>query len=376
MEREPHTLPQSRPAVSAEFLTKEDSEFLSIVRGAFIVIMVFCHVSGMWFWRPYSEFLAVVVPTFFFMSGAVSFPSYFRTTSTSSYIVRRFWQLLIPYYLMCVICLVVSIALNHGIRGWTAENLIRWLTITPHQSIMPFPLVQAWFLHCLLLLTLISPLLFHLYYRRRSLLYLFLLCSIAAATIQLFFNLGDALDFRGHNLFRPLVYSLLFCLGFLVFQLKLFRKQIVLWCALAVSLAFIFSLLKYTHINPDYVYHMPQPDIFFIVGCLCTIWLLLLFRKCMLTLYHAIPGIPAVIKFFNKQTFALYLLHTFSIFLAEVFFGFGRIQRMTMVQGILKFIIVLMITCLMAPAFTMLSQFIAGAIIKWQMNLPLFKKTA
>jgi peptidoglycan/LPS O-acetylase OafA/YrhL len=49
-----------RPALS-----DADSHFLAYLRGIAILVIVFLHVGGGWFFIPYSGFLQVFVPVFF-----------------------------------------------------------------------------------------------------------------------------------------------------------------------------------------------------------------------------------------------------------------------------------------------------------------------
>ena len=60
-------------------LTADDSQFLAILRALAILVIMLGH-AGLLFWlhRPHSEFLHVVVALFFFISGAVAYPSWVR----------------------------------------------------------------------------------------------------------------------------------------------------------------------------------------------------------------------------------------------------------------------------------------------------------
>lgn len=67
-------------------LSHTDSTFLLYLRSLSIFIIVFGHVGGFWVFKPYSEFLQVFVPMFFFISGAVSFYSFNRSSNLTDYL--------------------------------------------------------------------------------------------------------------------------------------------------------------------------------------------------------------------------------------------------------------------------------------------------
>ncbi len=65
-------------------LNQTDSLFLAYVRGAAIITIVFLHLGG-WVFRPYSHFALVVVPMFFFVSGATCYYSFLRSADVKNY---------------------------------------------------------------------------------------------------------------------------------------------------------------------------------------------------------------------------------------------------------------------------------------------------
>ena len=50
--------------------SREDSQFLAYLRSLSILVIVFGHIGLFWVYKPYSEFLHVFIPIFFFISGA------------------------------------------------------------------------------------------------------------------------------------------------------------------------------------------------------------------------------------------------------------------------------------------------------------------
>lgn len=152
-------------AATDDWLLKYDSEFLLVLRSLSILVIVFGHVGGFWVYRPYSEFLHVFVAIFFFISGAVSYNGFLKSKSIATYIKKRAVGLLVPYYGICIISLVLYVSIYLSLPAFSWRNFLKWITIIPNNSIMTFPVGQVWFLHALMIISLISPLLFLLYRR-------------------------------------------------------------------------------------------------------------------------------------------------------------------------------------------------------------------
>ena len=195
-------------------ISKEDSAFLTYLRSISIFIIVFGHIGGFWAFKPYSEFLHVFVPVFFFISGAVSLPSYTRSKSIFHYYLKRFTGLLVPYYLLCLLCLLVSILQNGEIPLFDWHNLSLWLQLSPPGGASPFPLGHIWFLHTLFFIILISPLYFH-FVNNKKILAILLFLAITPSAIQLIYDIDNSFYLFGNNLFKPTVHSSFFIFGFL-----------------------------------------------------------------------------------------------------------------------------------------------------------------
>ncbi|WP_456432061.1 acyltransferase family protein, partial [Thermosulfuriphilus sp.] len=172
-------------------LSRQDSEFLRYLRGLAIFIVVFGHVGGFWFYRPYSGFLLVSVPIFFMISGAVSYPSYRRSGPLSFYLAKRTISLLIPYYLLCLLCLGFYLLQEGRLPSFSAERLIRWLLIRPSKEMMPFPIGQIWFLYVLLIISFLSPLYFFLWKRFPRVLGLICLLFLMLSLLQHFSDISQ-----------------------------------------------------------------------------------------------------------------------------------------------------------------------------------------
>jgi peptidoglycan/LPS O-acetylase OafA/YrhL len=326
-------------------------------------MIVFGHVGGFWFFPPWSEFLQVFVPIFFFISGAVSYDSFIRSKSTVHYLKKRIFGILVPYYCICIFSLLVYLVINRSLPSFSVMNVVKWLTIIPDASIMSFPLGQVWFLHTLLIICLVSPLFFYLYRRRSVLLPLFMLFAITASSLQVAYKISPYFIILGNNFFKPIVHSLFFCLGFIMFDSTRIRSNYF-----SIAAVIFFSVLSYLLVaklalNPDYEFHTYAPDIYYVAGSLCAIWFCMLARPSIMKIYYTYRFVQPPAQFLFRNTFAIYLLQSFAIYFVEKNFNLVHPQQKTIIYGIIKLSAVLAITLAMSPIFTNVSSSISRKLL-------------
>lgn len=335
------------------WLQLEDSNYLKILRSISIFAIVFGHVGGFWMYPPWSEFLNVFVPVFFFLSGAVSYNGFIREGNVFQYLSRRIIGLLVPYYGICIIAFAVFIIENRAFPVFNVVNLARWVTVTPGNSIMPFPLGQVWFLHTLIVITIISPLLFWLY-RKHLLIFVILLCgSLSISAVPMILNFSPSFEIFGQNLFKPAVHLLFFCLGFVVFDSNKFRSPVVSSMIVVVCIAVSVVIVKMFNVNPSYAKHTYSPDLYYVVGSIGAIFLFIFMQPYIVRVFKCFPSfVMNISEFFFKHTFAIYLLHSLSIFFVENVFGLVHPKEKTVLYGVVKLILVLFFTLMLSPLFT------------------------
>lgn len=349
---------------SKDWLQPHDSEFLAVLRAVSIVVIVFGHVGGFWIYPPWSELLQVFVPIFFFISGAVSYSSYLKSTSTVSYVTRRIVGILIPYYGVCFLALLVYVASHTEFPPFSLSNLIKWMAIIPSNAIMPFPLGQVWFLHTLLVLFLVSPVLFFLHQKHSVAFALLLCCSVIASATQLIQNIGPLFIVAGNDLFKPLVHGIFFCVGFLVLDSPKWRSRYISSAIIGAMFLLCIVLVKTLGLNSDYAQHTIFPDLYYVSGSLGAIWLFLLLQSPTMRLYSALPRVTHVCTgFLFYHTFSIYLLHTFSIYFVEGVFGLVNPPEKTLSSGIIKFTLVLASTLMLAPMLTGSSNWVLRRVL-------------
>jgi peptidoglycan/LPS O-acetylase OafA/YrhL len=353
---------------SDSWLRKDDSDFLLVLRALSIFIIVVGHLGAFWIWKPWSEFLNVFVQIFFFISGAMSYNSFIKSETAGKYLRRRIVALLTPYYCICVFSLIVFIFMTKALPSFSIVNLLRWVTVNPDNAIMPFPLGQVWFLHTLIIIVLASPLLFWLYRHHLAIFNIYLMVAIVLSVIQLQYSFGSNLIIAGQNLYKPIIHSLFFCLGFLVLDIPRLRSSLFSCVAFSVFVSLSISIVKCFEINPDYGLHLYHPDIYCVTGSLSALWGLIFFQKQIVKIYAMLPLLHASVQFLFRHTFSIFLLHTFSIFFVEEVFGIVNPPEKTVFYALSKFSTVLGLTILICPFFTEVSSSLCKIIIRFVQN--------
>ncbi|MBU1752791.1 acyltransferase [bacterium] len=243
-------------------------------------------------------------------------------------------------------------------------NLLKWATIIPSNAIMPFPLGQVWFLHALIIICLVSPLLFWLYKRNLPVFIILLCCSVATSVIQMNYNIVPFFKIGVHNLFNPFIHVLFFCIGFMVIDMPRLRSPYISSAIVTLCFIAIIVFINILDINPDYAKHTSSSDLYYVVGSTGAIWLFLMLQQYIMKLYKMLPLlIQHASNFLFRHTFAIYLLHSFAIFFVEKVFGLVNPQQKTISYGIIKLVLVLFVTLLLSPMFTRISSLVSNQIL-------------
>ena len=352
-----------------DWLTQEDSQFLKILRAVAIFVIVFGHVGGGWIYPPWSQFLNVSVPIFFFISGAVSYNSYLKKNSVAHYLCKRIIGLIVPYYCICIFSIFIFLFQHAEFPNFDIHHLIQWITVGPSNRIMPFPLGQVWFLHVLIIINLFSPVFFYFYYKNRIIYILILCLSLFLSSIPIISNFVPEFIANKLVLFQPVVgflpaiHMLFFCLGFYVFDnVKIITNKFsIMVILISISVSILFVRLLGMDIN--YANHGSPPDTYYVIIGVGSIFFFVLIRKNILLYYNASPKyFRSIVDFFFKHTFSIFLLHTFGIFFVEKVFGVVDPPEKTIFYGVTKFILVLLVTLSMAPVFTKLTNTISNKL--------------
>jgi peptidoglycan/LPS O-acetylase OafA/YrhL len=258
---------------------------------------------------------------------------------------------------------VVYIVVNASLPEFSARNLLSWLTMTASGNLMPFPVAQVWFLHTLLFILLVSPVYFELFDRKPWSLLAIMIVPMGLATLQLFDDVYIHFQFAGNNFYKPIVHSIFFIFGFVWLLSGVMRRTatllaLMIGCGLAAA-ALVWSL----GLDLNYPSHAYSPDLYYILGGVSAIAGLLAMQPLFLRACDSFPPLSVALGFMYRYTFPVFLLHSFSIYLAEDLLGLVHPQKHVVLYGIVKFAVVLAATCVLAVPFGRFSNWLNKRIM-------------
>jgi hypothetical protein len=347
--------------MSTQSLSDRDSQFLAYLRGIAILAIIFLHLGG-WLFRPYSEFLCAFVPVFFFLSGSVSYYSYKRSATTSEYLRKRLIGLLVPYYLLAVFCLAVYVCTHAAVPPFSAHDVLRWLTIRPTPATQGFPIGQVWFLHTLVIISIMSPLYFRLYERSPWLLVPIVGLPMMLSVVQCMSRVSGYCCLAGNNLYQPLVSSVFYIFGFFYFSSTLLRKKTRLVVLAGTCVMVCVASVATLDLSVDLEAYHSAPNLYYVLASSAIICGFLVLQDALLQVTKRVPALAAILRFMHRYTFPIYLLHSFGIWVSE---GLGLVnaQGNYIQYAIAKLTVVMVVTCTLAIPFGAMSTWLTKRVL-------------
>jgi len=304
-------------------LSKNDSAYIDLLRGISIIRVVLVHLGLSWIFPPYSEVIHVFLPILFFVSGAVSVFSFYRADSVTDYLLKRLISTSVPYFVVIFISFSVIWILNKKIPEINYYIIYQWITFNPIAvpDTMPFPLGQVWFLHVLVILTLISPAFFILAKKNTNLLIIPILISLFFGSIQHYKNIGTELFLDQHNFYQTVSNMGFYFFGAYYYQNKeKFTNRV--WLALiSSSIIIIICLIFFVNKSNSMSHHSYHPDLFYILSSFCIIFIFLCSKNAVETVINKIILIKSILNFSSRHSFSIYLLHSLLVYWSEIYLG-------------------------------------------------------
>jgi hypothetical protein len=178
----------------------------------------------------YSQYISIILPVFFFVSGAVSFNSVLNSKSKPYYFVNRYIALITPFLVFLFPFLLLLILNEDTFNGY---EVIKWLLAWPSRGSYLFDMRQLWFINALILMFFISYPIFKLY--RKSLKPLVIVFFVSLIYIPLAEQQNLINSWKQVDILRQLdlpmqmhqVFSLInyFFFGALFYQIAIFTKE-------------------------------------------------------------------------------------------------------------------------------------------------------
>lgn len=334
-------------------ISPEDRYFLDIIRGLSITRVVLVHLGLSWFFTPYSEYIHTLLPLLFFVSGAVSYGSFKRSSSALGFIKKRLISIYAPYALLIIILFLSRWIYLGYIPDVNYSAVYNYLTMNVAQIKYPiFPLGQVWFLHSLAIIIIVSTFLFIVYKRFKSIYLCVIALSIFLAFIQFKFNIHDEMFFLGHNFYHPFVYIGFFIFGSWYYSRKnIFSKtKLTLLCIISF-LTFVVCLKSLSDINMGL--HSSKPDIYYISLSYFFVFLTLLFDDFIVKVTNSKAYIKIFIIFMGRHSYSVFLLHSLVLWFVHNIIGVGSVSGLPH-MAVVKILFTILFTCLLAIPFSYL----------------------
>lgn len=326
--------------------------FIDYMRGASVLRVVLVHLGLGWFFLPYSQYVGILFPILFFVSGAVSFNSFIKADSKSLYLAKRVSGITIPFLLF-----MMPVALLYSNSSFSIDipSIINWLILTPNSSLFPFPIGQIWFIHCLLLMAIVTFPMFYLAVKmQRAFMGLIMCFVIISLTLpyQIFMNniwINNEL-LSGYLVYETLMLIAYYLAGSIyVLNQKLFESRRSLYSGvviLAVGLTIdilnrYFSLYEFSEVRPN-TYLSQSLGVLLIIVAL---------KPKILRLLETLKPIRTLFLYCNTHAYSLFILHIPILALVEYTFGWHDLGQQPLL-ALLRLILVVVTSLVLSVPFT------------------------
>lgn len=324
------------------------------------------HLGLSWFFVPYSQYISVILPVFFFVSGAVAFNSVLNSNNRPYYFINRYISLITPFLIFSVPFLVVNLI---NTINFNIFEIVKFFIAWPSRGTYPFDMRQLWFINALILMFLISYPIFKYSKSNLSPLILAFTLSILYVPIaeyqslvgywrQIDILIKFDLPMQIHQVFSLMNY---YFFGALAYQTLFVRKR----KPLIVLSAFCFIGALFLHLEIDSFKSMKtfffERNMYFTLLSYFVIFLLLLLKSYILKFIDKLSFLNWFFMSLSRNSYALFLIHTPIIFLFEKHFGFENLGDQP-VLAFVKMAGVVTVSILVAPYLTSFNNKIINLI--------------
>jgi hypothetical protein len=307
---------------------------------------------------PYYRHISILLPIFFFVSGAVSFNSVLNSKNKPHYFVNRYIALITSFLVFSFPFLLLILIEN----DFTDYGVIYWLLAWPSGGSYPFDMRQLWFINALILMFFISYPIFKL--SRKSLKPLVVVFFASLIYIPLAGQQNLINSCKQVNILRQLdlpmqvhqVFSLInyYFFGALFYQIAILQKKHLIILCLII---FLVSLLLHTQIES-----LSNMKVFFFEGntyfpalSYVTTFILLIYRNQMINLLDRLVFFDRLFMSLSKNSYALFLIHTSIIFIFEKYLNLDNLSSQPL-SAVVKMMGIIVVSVLLAPCLTTINS--------------------
>ncbi len=338
----------------------DDRLFLDRLRGMSILRVVLAHLGLSWFYPPYSNYISVLLPILFFVSGAISLPIFIRAKSVFEYTVKRISSVLIPYYIIAIAIILAGFIFIPGNIKFPVEEAWRWLFIMPKSTDAHFPIAQVWFLRSLAVIVLLSIPIYYMSMRNPNLLLVYVAISIFISLIQLYHEIHQYFYILGYNLYQPLTNAGFFFFGSWYYWRGGFSYMSLGIGTIMIVLISVAALLfsEYT-LNIDE--HLYSPTFYYVGLSFSAILISLILKTPIQFILDRIPCVDRFVHVLSDNAYAIFILHSLSLDLVERYLNLVDVAH-DLKLAVLKIFIVVASTIIVAVPVTRITKKISRTV--------------
>jgi peptidoglycan/LPS O-acetylase OafA/YrhL len=333
-----------------------DSLYINRLRGASILRVVLGHLGLGWIFLPYSSYIGIFLSVLFFCSGYIFFYIFGKSKSIGDYLFRRVFGVVLPFYLIYIFALVVSMILGKDFSGFNLYKVFQILIVAPDIRDMPYPLGQIWYLRVLVFCTLISPIIFIAAKYNKYILLFPLLVAGVFAYIQTGYKFHKLFFYVGHNLLQEILYGAYFFIGAFVYNTSWRENKLIIFILMVVCIAISIAAIHFWGLDLNLSKYAYAPNLLYfplgIVGILLVLLLVNQFEWCFLKVTY----LAKMLDFCSKHSYGIYLNHSFFIVFYEYIFGLKGVMGSPLL-ALTKIILVVVSSMVCAVPITYLSQY-------------------
>ncbi|MBQ1783468.1 MAG: acyltransferase [Gammaproteobacteria bacterium] len=344
-------------------ISEETRDYLNSLRGVSILRVVLGHLGLFWLFPPYSEFFHALLPLLFFVSGAVSYGSYLRSTSNGSYLYRRMISIATPYYAIIAIAVIGGLALNQQASLPMPDSLLRLILIIPKNGDLFFPIGQVWFIHAMIVIVVLSLPFFILSKASRKWLLPPIVISLLLGAAEFSSSIYRELFLAGHNMYQPIANAGFFFLGALYITYtnhpKMLRTALTaaLFCALgAAALPYSFQ------IEIGLASHSYAPDIYYLLCSFFAVATIIAMRNIILSVLYRLTYIRLFLDYTSTHAYSIFMTHSFFIFACEKWLGLLSVKE-SPITAATKIALVVGASWMTAPIATALTKNLSSLLL-------------
>jgi hypothetical protein len=286
-------------------------DFIDMLRGLAIVVMILLHTNAYFLKNPISFFTwdwgQFAVPVFIFCSSYIFFQKQYVFTSVEDffrYVKKRIIRLLIPYYIFVVVYFGLIYFQNPA--KLTIKYILQTITLTGGIDINWLVLLFIYFIFIMPFIQLIS--------KKQLVFIIYSLLSVIFSFILILKSKFLNLDYR---FVMWLPWSLLIIANFFMVKYEK-NKRIVFSIFLINVIVFVvlYFFQKYLGHSTVQYYNKYPPNIYHIAFCIwSTIIVCWIAKKGLFSFFPT----KQILSFISKNSYSLFFIHYCIIFFLTVF---------------------------------------------------------